>query len=109
MHPLWLKAVAWAFSQRPETEVVYGGISIDDILRVNWRSSGELPAYYLHSFDRQRLVQYNLVDIGVIAHKRGLPEARFDESLREMGDWNLLVRLTRDSNPCRDTERSLPC
>ncbi|MGH7316434.1 MAG: glycosyltransferase family 2 protein [Candidatus Rokuibacteriota bacterium] len=25
MHPLWLKAVAWAFAQRPDVDVVYGG------------------------------------------------------------------------------------
>ncbi len=29
----------------------------------------------------------------------GLPEARFDEALREMGDWDLLIRLTRQKAP----------
>ena len=29
----------------------------------------------------------------------GLPEAHFDEELREMGDWDLFLRLTRDTVP----------
>ena len=99
MHPLWLKAVVWAFSRRPDVDVVYGGISIDDVLRVNRRDAGALPSYHLSPFDRQRLAQQNLADIGAIAHRSRLPEAHFDETLREMGDWDLLLRLTRAKAP----------
>lgn len=99
MHPLWLKAVVWAFAQRPDTDVLYGGIIVDDLRRLNRLDCGDLPAYYLHPFDRQRLMQYNLADIGQIAHRGGLPAASFDESLKEMGDWDLLLRLTRDKPP----------
>jgi glycosyltransferase involved in cell wall biosynthesis len=99
MAPVWLKAVVWAFSQRPDVDVVYGGIIVDDLRRLNRRDSGDLPAYYLHPFDRDQLLQDNLADIGQIAHRRGLPEARFDETLREMGDWDLLLRLTREKAP----------
>ena len=42
---------------------------------------------------------HNIADIGCIAHRAGIAEARFDESLREMGDWDLLLRLTRDAPP----------
>ena len=99
MHPLWLKAVAWAFGQRPDVDLLYGGVIVDDILRLNRRSAGALPSYHLMAFDRARLVRENLADIGAIAHRSGLPEARFDETLREMGDWDLLVRLTREKAP----------
>ena len=99
MHPLWLKAVVWALSQRPEVDVVYGGIIVDDIQRMRGGSDGDLPSYYLHSFDRQRLVKNNLADIGQVAHRNGLREARFDESLQALGDWDLLLRLTRDKPP----------
>ena len=99
MHRLWLKAVVWAFSQRPDVDVLYGGIVIDDSLRVARKSRGALPAYYLNSFDRQRLLSDNLADIGAIAHRSGMAEAYFDESLREMGDWDLLLRLTRSKRP----------
>jgi len=99
MHPLWLKAVAWAFSQRPDVDVVYGGFIVDDLLRVNQEGAGALPSYHLYSFNREKLARHNLCDIGGVAHRRGLPGAHFDESLREMGDWDLLVRLTRDKAP----------
>jgi len=80
-------------------DVVYGCIIIDDILRLNRRDAGRLPSYHFSPFDRERLVQDNLAHMGAIAHRRGLPEARFDETLREMGDWDLLVRLTREKAP----------
>lgn len=99
MHPLWLKAVAWAFGQRPEVDVVYGGIVIDDLRRLNRRDAGALPSYHLKPFDRDRLAAINLADMGAIAHRAGLAGARFDETLREMGDWDLLIRLTRDKAP----------
>ena len=99
MHPLWLKVVVWAFAQRPDIDVVYGGIVVDDLLRVNRRDAGALPSYHLATFDRGRLASTNLADMGAIAHRPGLPEGRFDETLREMGDWDLLVRLTREKAP----------
>jgi hypothetical protein len=99
MHPLWLKAAVWGFSQRPDVDVVYGGIIIDDTLRVNREGAGDLPSYHLHPYDRRRLAEFNLADIGAVAHRRDLPEARFDEGLREMGDWDLLARLTRHKSP----------
>lgn len=99
MHPLWLKAVAWAFAERPDVDVVYGGIIIDDILRFHRRPGGGLPSYHLPPFDRRTLADSNPADMGTIAHRSGLPEARFDEGLRQMGDWDLLIRLTRDKAP----------
>lgn len=99
LHPLWLKVVAWAFAQRPDVDVVYGGIVIDDLRRVNRHDAGALPSYHLSEFDRARLASTNLADMGAIAHRRGLTEARFDETLREMGDWDLLIRITREKAP----------
>ncbi len=99
MHPLWLKAVVWAFSQRPDMDVLYGGILIDDKLRVNRKARGAMPSYHHYSFDRHQLVADNVADIGVIAHRSGLAEAHFDETLREMGDWDLFLRLTAAKPP----------
>lgn len=99
MHPLWLKVVAWAFAQRPDVDVAYGGIVIDDLRRLNRRDTGALPSYHLSEFDRARLASTNLADMGAIAHRRGLAEARFDETLREMGDWDLLIRITSGKAP----------
>src|SRR5687767_13254308 len=60
MHPLWLKTVVWAFSLRPDVDVVYGGFIVDDVLRVNQKDSGALPSYHLFPFDREHLAHGNL-------------------------------------------------
>lgn len=99
MDPDWLYAVVWAFEQYPEIDVLYGAFIVDDFLRVNRESSGHLPRTAFHPWSREALRRGNLADIGAIAHRSGLPEAYFDESLREMGDWDLLVRLTADRDP----------
>jgi glycosyltransferase involved in cell wall biosynthesis len=99
MDPDWLRAVAWAFEQRPDIDVLYGAFVVDDLLRVNGSASGELPRAFLHSWNRDAIRRDNLADMGAIAHRSGLPEARFDESLREMGDWDLLLRLTAERDP----------
>jgi len=95
----WLYAVVWAFEQRPEVDVLYGAFVVDDPLRVGRQSSGELPRTVLSAWNREVLRQRNLADIGAIAHRSGLPEARFDEGLRQLGDWDLLLRLTKERDP----------
>jgi hypothetical protein len=99
MHPDWLRSVVWAFEQRPETEVLYGAFVIDDLRRAQRRGEGDLPRLVLARYERAALERHNLTDIGAIAHRAGLPEGRFDEDLREMGDWDLFLRLTRDTIP----------
>jgi hypothetical protein len=37
--------------------------------------------------------------MGAIAHRSGLAEARFDERLSRLGDWDLLLRLTAERDP----------
>ncbi len=91
LHPLWLKALGWAFGEHPEITAAYGGFVIDDI--------GGLPELFLRRYDRETLLRENLADIGAVAHRAGLPEARFDESLVEMGDWDLLLALTAEREP----------
>jgi Glycosyl transferase family 2 len=95
----WLYAVAWAFEQRPDVDVLYGAFVIDDRLRVSKESAGALPWTFLNRWDRAALQEGNLADMSAIAHRAGLPEGRFYESIRELGDWDLLVRLTADKDP----------
>jgi len=99
MHSLWLKSVVWSFSQRPEVDVIYGGMISEDMRHINSRGGSHFPSYFLCPFDRQHLVESNLADMGQIAHRRGLPEAHFDESLRTMVDWDLLLRLASEKPP----------
>ena len=99
MHPLWLKAVVWAFDQRPNVDVLYGAVILDDDERANRRGSGGLPKVFFRPYDRKMLLNENLADMSAIAHRARLPGARFDESLATVGDWDLLCRLTADCDP----------
>ena len=99
MDPDWLAAVVWAFAQRPDVDVLYGAFAIDDVRRLSGVDSGALPRIFLHNWSREALRQDNLADMGAIAHRAGLAGAWFDEGLREMGDWDLLLRLTAEKDP----------
>jgi len=99
MHPQWLKSIAWGFEQRPETSVLYGAFIVDDTARIDQRSRGDLPQLYFWAYDHHAVAHNNIADIGCISHRAGLTEGRFDESLREMGDWDLFLRLTRERPP----------
>jgi glycosyltransferase involved in cell wall biosynthesis len=99
MHPQWLKSVVWAFKQRPTVTVLYGAFVVDDSERLHRQGAGELPQVFFWSYDHQAVAVHNIADIGCIAHRANLPEAQFDEALREMGDWDLFLRLTRDAPP----------
>jgi glycosyl transferase family 2 len=99
MHPDWLRVVVWAFDQYPKASVVLGCRIIDD-----WdRALGGLPGgnakLQVPVFDRAALSRGNIADIGMVAHRRALPGAHFDEQLTTLEDWDLLLRLTDDRPP----------
>jgi predicted AlkP superfamily phosphohydrolase/phosphomutase len=96
---LWCKALAWAFGQRPDVDVLYGARLIDDIDRVRRVGSGAMPTIQFEPFDRAALERGNIADMGVIAHRAGLSHGRFDPSLDAHADWDLLLRLTEDALP----------
>ena len=96
-HEEWLKSVVWGFTQRPETSVLYGAFIVDNPSRN--RKKDWLPKLYFRDYDYQGLARNNIADMGCIAHRAGLAEAHFDESLREMGDWDLFLRLTKEAPP----------
>jgi hypothetical protein len=99
MHPLWLKALVWAFTQRPEVRVAYGARVIDDVERVHDRTrSGGMPWVQFEPWDRAKLERGNFADMGVIAH-RPRPDIRFDPSIVAFGDWDVFLRLTADERP----------
>jgi glycosyl transferase family 2 len=99
MHPGWLKAVVWGFEHHPEADAAYGAFVIDDWTRINGPGDGSFPTMFLHPYSREALLRANLADISAIAHRADLAEAWFDEGLREMGDWDLLVRITAHREP----------
>ena len=99
MHPDWLKSVVWAFCQRPDVDVLYGAFVIDDVRRILGTDSGALPHLFFRPYEHHALAQHMIADMGTMAHRAGLGEGRFDVTLREMADWDLLLRLTRERPP----------
>src|SRR2546421_9004509 len=71
MHPAWLKAVVWAFEQRPEARVLYGAFVVDDTARANQRGHGDLPWLWFYPYDHHAVAEANIADIGCIAHRAG--------------------------------------
>ena len=98
MEPLWLKAVAWAFERHPDLELLYGA-RVMDVDAGEVATQDTFPLLQFEPFARERLEAANFIDLGTIAHLRSLPEARFDESLEAVVDWELLLRLTQDRPP----------
>ena len=100
MHPLWLHAVAWAFSTFTDVSCLYGARVVEqNIQAMPGLPVSRLPQYHLVPFRRWLLKQANFIDINVLAHRRRLPEARFTESFAQAADWDLILRLTRDDDP----------
>ena len=99
MHPNWLKSVAWAFEQRPETEVLYGAIVIDDTARHHAESGYEMPSAWLEPYDPDAARESNVADTSAIAHRAGRSQAHWDENLMTTEDWDFLLRTTADREP----------
>ncbi len=99
MDPEWLWAVAWAFENHPDRDVLYGAFQVDNIWRAQGEPGNATPQTFLHRWEPGVLGTTNVADMSAIAHRAELPQARFDEDLVTMGDWDLLVRLTAHQEP----------
>ncbi len=95
--PHWLKAVAWTFQALPDTSVCYGVRVFDDEGRALRRMVSARAAMHFLPWDPELILTQNLTDMNVIAHRRSA--VRFDERLAYYGDWDLLLKLTRDARP----------
>jgi glycosyltransferase involved in cell wall biosynthesis len=101
MHPEWLRAAVWALGERgPDASVAYGARIVEEVGVIGPGGDRELSApMQLEPFDRERLRLGNYIDLGTIVHRRGVPEARFDEELPVLHDWDLIIRLTAEEEP----------
>jgi hypothetical protein len=86
MDSAWLAVVAWTLAHHPEADVVYGGRFV--------AIAGARPELHLRSFDHGLFDHTNFMDTNVIAHRAGLPDAEWDESLRYGADWEWAARVT---------------
>ena len=100
MHPLWLHAVAWAFSTFPDESCLYGARIVEaNTCAMPGLPTSRMPRYQFVPYRRWLLEQANFIDVNVLAHRHPMAEARFTESLAQAADWELVLRLTRDSDP----------
>lgn len=96
MHPGWLHAIADVFSRRPDIDIAYGIAIAEHRIPGDRTEFGWWPSLWQLPWSREKLLEENVSDAGAMAHRRELPEARFDESLSTGEDWDLLLRLTAD-------------
>jgi O-antigen biosynthesis protein len=95
--PEWVRSVVWLFTQYPDCDVGYGVRVVDDRERHHDHVTGGLPGLEQHPWDREANRHRCLVDVNVLAHRRG--GARFDADLLLFTDWDYLLQLTRERDP----------
>jgi predicted AlkP superfamily phosphohydrolase/phosphomutase len=95
--PDWIKGVAWAFTEYPDTQVCYGARVVDDDVRHQGLDGRSLPFVQLLPWDRNDMLRANRVDQNVIAHRPS--PVRFDPSIDHFSDWDMLLQLTDDVDP----------
>ncbi|MDQ1459361.1 MAG: hypothetical protein QOI08_845 [Actinomycetota bacterium] len=93
----WVRAVAWAFSEYPETQVAYGARVVDDDIRHQGRPGRSMPIVQFLAWERDAMLESNRVDQNVIAHRPAT--VRFDEAIDHFSDWDLMLQLTEHCDP----------
>ena len=96
MHSGWLQAVAHVFSKREDVDVAYGISIAEHRIPGDLGEHGWWPSLWQLPWSREMLLKDNVTDIGSLAHRRVLEEARFDVNVSSAEDWELLLRLTAD-------------
>lgn len=93
-HPDYLQLIAAALAAEPDRRSAYACVQVND--HVHGRAFIRcLP------FDWHRLLARNYIDLNVFVHHRSLYEefGGFDEALRRLVDWDLVLRYTREHPP----------
>ena len=94
MGPHWLRAVVWSLGHDRDVDVVYGARLHESITN---HKTGPSAFWHFEPVWRPELLeQFNMIDTNALAHRAGLAEARWDEDLPVLVDWDLAIRLTAD-------------
>ena len=93
--PFFLGAIVRAFRRRPDLECAYGVL----ISAAHHKVGGVVWC----PFDRRSLEVRNSIDLNVFVHRRLVYErlGGFDEGLRRLVDWDLILRYTTERPPAR--------
>ncbi|MDQ2676173.1 MAG: glycosyltransferase, partial [Actinomycetota bacterium] len=79
-----------ALEESDEAATAYAGINFDD-------GTGSPPRLRFEEYDRELLLTRNFIDLNAFVHERRIFDqlGGFDESLRRLIDWDLILRYTR--------------
>ncbi len=94
LHSAWLRSVVWALRSHPEVDVVYGAQVRETDGYVPGLKRYGLPAIWFRPFARELLASTGFMDLSCTAHRAGLAEQFFDESLVVTDDFERALRLT---------------
>lgn len=90
-HLLFLGAL---LARDPGAELAYSAVGRHDL-------DGGWSDVFFAPWDRARLEETNYIDLNGVAHRRGAGTriGGFDEGLRRLVDWDLILRLTQGTAP----------
>ncbi len=93
-HPHYLLLTAEAYSDDPESHTAYACLHVHDAAQ---------PREFIRCrpFDRDALERGNYIDLNIFSHHRSVYEDKggFDETLRRLVDWDLILRYTETRAP----------
>ena len=99
----YLAIMVAALADRRGYQTAYAGQIISRTVPGTDASSAweEQKAIRLCPFNRSRLEERNFIDLNIFVHRRHLHGlyGGFDETLRRLGDWDLILRYTREWPP----------
>ena len=92
--PDYLLHMTSALAENEGAATAYAGIDFDD-------GSGRAPRLRFEEYDRELLLTRNFIDLNAFVHERRLHAqlGGFDEGLRRLVDWDLILRYTRQYPP----------
>ncbi|MFZ5964859.1 glycosyltransferase [Thalassococcus sp. BH17M4-6] len=90
----YLRIMCALFAECDEVMTAYAGLAMNDLDNDNKYLNGR-------SYDRQRMIGTNFIDLNVFMHRREIYDqyGGFDEGLKRLVDWDLILRYTRLYEP----------
>lgn len=93
-HPHYLLMMSAAYAEHPQRHTAYACLRVHDEVK-----NAEYVRY--NPFHYGKLLAHNYIDLNVFTHRRSLYEqlGGFDEQLRRLVDWDLILRYVRTYEP----------
>ncbi|MEQ9566116.1 MAG: glycosyltransferase family A protein, partial [Pseudomonadales bacterium] len=95
----YLSLITAAFKKNPDIDSVYTGQYVyffNEVLQRRY-----LAGIRIQPFNRKLLEQENYIDLNIFAHRKKLYDQMggFNEQMRRLVDWDLILKYTREQEP----------